>query len=179
MRHKKSCPLSRAYSLLEPGPVVLLTTAGPVRPNIMVMSWHTMMEFEPPLVGCVISARNHSFDLLTAAGTCAINIPTREIADKVVGCGNTSGRDTDKFAAFGLTAESAAAVDAPLIGECYASLECRLADSRLVANHNFFILEVHKAWVDPAVDNPKTLHHRGYGKFMVAGEVIELPSRMR
>lgn len=61
---KRSFPLSRVYRLLEPAPVVLVTTAGKARPNIMTMSWHTMLEFEPPLVGCVISNRNYSFDIL-------------------------------------------------------------------------------------------------------------------
>lgn len=56
---KKTYPLARVYSLLEPGPVVMVTTAREGRPNIMTMSWHTMMEFEPPLVGCIISNSNH------------------------------------------------------------------------------------------------------------------------
>ena len=52
---RRSLPLSKIYGLLEPGPVVLLTTARAGRANIMPLSWHTMMEFEPPLVGCVVS----------------------------------------------------------------------------------------------------------------------------
>ena len=89
---KTTFPLSQVYRLLEPGPVVLLTTARKGRANIMTMSWHTMMEFEPPLVGCVISNRNYSFESLKATRECVINIPTVELAEKVVGCGNTSGR---------------------------------------------------------------------------------------
>ncbi len=84
---KQSFPLSQVYSLLEPGPVVLVTTAGAHHANIMAMSWHTMLEFEPPLVRCVISNRNHSFGLLTATNECVINIPTVDLAEKVVGCG--------------------------------------------------------------------------------------------
>src|SRR5450830_1405662 len=99
---KKSFPLSKVYRLLEPGPVVLVTTAEKGRANIMTMSWHTMLEFEPPLVGCVISNRNHSFGLLTASNECVINIPTVDIAEKVADCGNTSGADIDKFETFGL-----------------------------------------------------------------------------
>ncbi len=55
---KKTLPLSQVYRLMEPGPVVLLTTAQDGCVNVMTMSWHTVMEFEPPLIGCVISARN-------------------------------------------------------------------------------------------------------------------------
>lgn len=182
---KRVLPLAKVYRLLEPGPVVLLTTAHQGRANVMAQSWHTMLEFEPPLVGCVVSARNFSFEALAATGECVINIPTVELAKAVVRCGNLSGRDGldgrggDKFKKAGLTPVPASLVEAPLIAECYASLECRVADRQLVSSYNFFVLEVVKAWIDPAVKNPQTLHHRGKGVFMVAGEAIKLPSKMK
>jgi flavin reductase (DIM6/NTAB) family NADH-FMN oxidoreductase RutF len=176
---KRSFPLSRVYGLLEPGPVVLITTAHKGRMNIMSQSWHTMLEFDPPLIGCIISDRNYTFGMLKASRECVINIPAVELAEKVVGCGNTSGADIDKFAKFGLTPGPAASVGAPLIGECFANLECRVVDPRMVNRYGLFVLEVVKAWIDPAVKNPKTLHHRGKGKFMVAGETIRLKSTMK
>jgi flavin reductase (DIM6/NTAB) family NADH-FMN oxidoreductase RutF len=176
---KRVLALSRAYTILEPGPVVLLTTARRGRANVMTMSWHTMMEFEPPLVGCVVSGRNYSFEALSATKECVINVPTEKLSRAVVGVGNTSGRNVDKFARFGLTALPAASVAAPLIAECYASLECRVADTRLARKYNFFILEVVKAWIDPSVKAPRTLHHAGRGTFRVAGRTLKLPSRMK
>jgi flavin reductase (DIM6/NTAB) family NADH-FMN oxidoreductase RutF len=176
---KRSLPLSKVYGLLEPGPVVLISVAGKEGANVMTQSWHTMMEFEPPLVGCVISGRNYSFDILRKTRECVINIPTLELGRQVVGCGNTSGKKVDKFRTFGLTPAPASLVKAPLIAECYANLECKIADSRMVNKYNFFVLEVVKAWIDPAVKNPRTLHHRGMGAFMVAGETIKLPSKMK
>jgi flavin reductase (DIM6/NTAB) family NADH-FMN oxidoreductase RutF len=176
---KRSYPLSKVYGLLEPGPVLLLTTSHKGRANVMTMSWHTMMEFEPPLVGCVVSGHDFSFAALKATRQCVLNIPTAELGTKVVGCGNTSGQHVDKFDAFGLTPVPAALVDAPLLAECYASLECRVVDTRLMNRYNFFVLEVLKAWIDPARKDPRTLHHRGKGLFMVAGETIKLPSKMR
>jgi flavin reductase (DIM6/NTAB) family NADH-FMN oxidoreductase RutF len=176
---KTSFPLSRVYGLLEPGPVVLVTTAQKGRANIMTMSWHTMMEFEPPLVGCVISDRNYSFGVLKATKECVINIPTVELAAQVVGCGNTTGRKLDKFQAFGLTPVAAARVKAPLIDECYAALECKVVDAKLAAKYCFFILEVLKAWIDRSRKDPRTIHHLGRGAFMVAGETIKLPSKMK
>lgn len=176
---KKSISLSRVYGLLEPGPTVLLTTARNGTPNVMPMSWHTMLEFEPPLVGCVVSNRNQSFGTLKATRQCVINIPAVELAAAVVGCGNTSGRQTDKFAAFGLTPVPAACDDAPLIAECFANLECRVADRGLVSRYNFFVLEVVKAWLERGPAEQRTIHHRGRGSFMVAGETIRLPSKMK
>lgn len=176
---KESFPLSNVYSLLEPGPVVLVSTTGAERPNIMAMSWHTMIEFEPPLVGCIISHRNHSFALLTASNECVINIPTVDIAQKVVDCGNSSGAEIDKFATFDLTPRPAALVSAPLIDECYANLECRVTDTSMVELYELFVLEVLQAWIDPTVKEPRTIHHRGGDLFMVAGETISLPSKMK
>src|SRR5512143_2007421 len=124
---KRSFPLSDVYRLLEPGPVVLVTTAAKGETDIMAMSWHMMMEFEPPLVGCIISGRNHSFDLLRSSRECVLNIPTVDLAAKVVQCGNTSGRRIDKFERFGLTPVASAQVDVPRIEECHANLECRIA----------------------------------------------------
>lgn len=176
---RRSLPLAKAYQLLEPGPVVLLTTARDGRTNVMPMSWHCMLEFEPPLVGCVVSNRNFSFGLLRATGECVLNIPTVDIARQVVGCGNTSGAKTDKLKRFGLTASPAKRVQAPLIDECYASLECQVVDTSLVAKYGFFVLRVVHAWKDSSVKPAQTIHHLGYGKFMVAGESIKLPSKMR
>jgi len=49
----------------------------------------------------------------------------------------------------------------------------------MVARHCLFVVEVLKAWIDPAVKNPRTIHHLGSGRFMVAGERIRLRSKMR
>ena len=172
---KKNFPLSEVYRLLEPGPVVLLTTARAGRTNVMPMSWHLMMEFTPPIVGCVVSNGDYSFATLKTTKECAINIPTVELAKTVVACGNTSGSNVDKFQKFGLTALPAKFVKAPLIAECYASLECKVVDMKLVTKYNFFILEVVQAWLDPARP-PRTIHHQGEGEFMVAGRILHLPS---
>lgn len=177
---KRSFPLSKVYGLLETGPVVLVTTADKKgRMNVMTQSWHMMLEFEPPQIACVVSGRNYSFDALVATKECVIAIPTVELAKQVVGCGNCSGREVDKFSKFGLTPVAGSEVKAPLIAECYANLECKVIDGRMIDDYNLFVLEVVKAWKDPAQKDPRTLHHRGYGAFMVAGETVKLPSRMR
>ncbi len=175
----KALPLAKVYQLLEPGPVVLLTTARKGRANVMTMSWHMMVEFEPPLIACVCSSANYSFDALRATGECVIALPARKLAAKVVKVGNSSGRDIDKFRAFGLTPLPAENVAPPLIAECFANLECKVADRRMVKRYNMFVLEVVKAWIDPAQKNPKTIHHHGYGKFVVDGPAITLKSKMR
>ncbi len=179
MNSMKELPLSKVYQLLEPGPVVLLTTAAKGRANVMTLSWHMMVEFEPPLVACVVSGGDHSFAALRTRRECVIAVPAVGLASKVVEVGNCSGRDIDKFTAFGLTPLPAECVAPPLVAECFANLECKVADTRMVNRYNIFILEVLKAWIDPAQKNPKTIHHHGYGTFVVDGETISLKSKMR
>jgi flavin reductase (DIM6/NTAB) family NADH-FMN oxidoreductase RutF len=174
----KELPLGKVYQLIEPGPVVMLTTAHRGRADIMTMSWHMMVDFDPPLIACVVSEADYSFAALRAAKECVIAIPAAGLAPKVVKVGNTSGRDIDKFAAFGLTPLPAEEVKAPLVAECFANIECRVTDTRLVNRYNLFILEGVKAWIDPKQMSPKTIHHHGYGTFVVDGETIKLKSKM-
>ncbi len=174
----KDLPLSKVYRLLEPGPVVLLTTARNERANVMTMSWHMMVEFEPPLVACVVSPADYSYAALRATKECVIAIPAVEMASKVVEVGNCSGRDVDKFEMFHLTQIAAERVKPPLIGECFANLECKVVDTRLVNKFELFVLEVVKSWIDPTQNNPKTIHHRGIGEFVVDGETMTLKSKM-
>lgn len=168
--------LAEVYRLLEPGPVVLLTTSQRGRSNVMTMSWHMMVEFEPPLVACVVSEADHSFAALRATRECVIAIPSVELAKTVVGVGNCSGRDIDKFEKFGLTELPAAMIRPPLIAECFANLECRVPDTRMVNRYNLFILEVVQAWIDPKRKGSRTIHHRGHGVFAVDGDLLQLRS---
>lgn len=138
---KKTLALDQVYRLLEPGPVLLVTTANKGKANVMTLSWHTMMDFEPPLVGCIVSNRDYSFNALKKTKECVLNIPTVDLAKEVVGCGNTSGRNVDKFKKFKLTSLAASQVKAPLIKECYANLECKVVDMNLVNKYNFFIFK--------------------------------------
>ncbi len=163
--------------MLEAGPVVMVTTAHAGRSNIMSMSWHTMMEFTPPLIGCVIGGEHYTFDILKKTKECVIAIPAAKLAKKVVRVGSVSGKYVDKFATIGLTAEPAARVRAPLIAECFANIECKLVDTILVNKYNFFILKAVKVWIDPTQKNPQTLHHHGKGNFIVDGKKLKVTFR--
>lgn len=167
---KEDFPVYNVRRFLEPGPIVLVSSAHKDQTNIMTMGWHMVMEFSPALVGCLIASGNHSHDLIRGSRQCVINLPTVDIAETVVKIGNTSGRDIDKFAEFGLTPKPGTHVRAPLIEECYANFECELADSAWVNKYNVFVFEVVKAHVAKSPKVPKTMHYRGDGEFMISGE---------
>jgi len=177
--NKSDFPVEGVRRFLEPGPIVLVSSRLGERTNIMTLGWHTVLEFSPSLIGLMISAGNHSFEMIRSSRECVVNLPTTALTDTVVRIGNTSGAQIDKFAEFGLTALPAAEVAAPLIGECHASFECRLHEDALVDRYNFFFFEVVKAHVAPRPKHPETLHYTGDGVFMVSGRTISRRSLFR
>lgn len=174
----KPLDLGEVYQVIEPGPVVLLTTRDKAgRANVMTMSWLMPIEFTPPQIACIVSAGNHSFAALRATGECVIAVPTVERAKDVVAIGNCSGRDGDKFARLKLEQTAAREVGAPLLPWCFANLECRVIDTALASKRNLFVLEVVAAWRFPhGRARPRTIHHCGWGTFVVDGDRIKLKS---
>ncbi len=176
---KVDLPVHRARAYLEPGPILLVTSCDGGERNVMTLGWHLVLEFSPSLVGCMISAGNHSFNLIRQSRECVLNVPTLHMIDDVVAIGNRSGRDHDKFAELGLKIDTAEKVAAPLLRDCHASFECRLVDDRMVDDYNLFIFEIMKAYVATRPKHPKTIHYTGDGAFMVAGEIVIRRSAFR
>lgn len=162
--------LSRAFTLLEPGPVVLVTTNDGDKNNIMTISWAMVMDFTPRFA-LATGAWNHSYAALRKNKECVIAIPTVDLLDTVVGIGTCSGTDTDKFAMFKLTAFPGKIVGAPLIKECLANIECVVVD--IVKKHNIVVLEGLAAYMDTARKEKRTLHAVGDGTFLVDGRTID------
>jgi flavin reductase (DIM6/NTAB) family NADH-FMN oxidoreductase RutF len=178
---KKNFPLEKIRRFLEPGPIVLISSAHRGERNIMTLGWHMMLGFEPALVGCFIWDQNHSFDLVRRSKQCVINLPTVDLIETVIAIGNTHAggargrsdgsnrKGSDKFAQFNLTPLPATKVNAPLIAECYANFECKPIDTSLIKKYSLFIFEVVKAHVASSPRYPTTMHYRGDGVFMVSG----------
>ncbi len=176
---KTDFPVANVRRFIEPGPVVLVSSAWRGETDIMTMGWHMVMEFEPSLIGCYIWDQNHSHALVRDSKECVINVPTVDMAGVVVKIGNSTGAEIDKFAAFKLTPQRATRVGAPLIKECFANFECKLVDTRLIRKYSLFVLEVVKAHVATSPRFPRTIHYRGDGVFMVSGRHINLRRQFR
>jgi len=165
----KELPLKKVFMLLEPGPVILVTTASRGKNNIMTISWHMVMDFTPQFA-LMTGAWNYSFEALMKTRECVIAVPTVDIAETVVKIGACSGSDTDKFKKFELTPLKTKSVKAPLIKECLANIECRVAD--YIEKHNIFILDAVHAWIDSGRKERRTIHAVGDGTFIIDGRTI-------
>lgn len=158
--------LGRAFTLMESGPVVLVTTRDGKKNNIMTISWTMVVDFSPQFA-IVTGAWNHSFAALRKNRECVIAIPAVDMLDQVVGIGTCSGSDTDKFGKFGLTPEPGKIVKAPLIKECLANIECKVID--IVRKHNIIVLEGVAAYMNPRRKERRAIHAIGDGTFIVDG----------
>ncbi|UCV27270.1 flavin reductase family protein [Ferribacterium limneticum] len=167
--------LSKAFTLIEPGPVVLVTTHDGKKDNIMTISWTMVMDFTP-VFAITTGEWNHSYAALQKNRECVIAIPTVDLLDTVVGIGTCSGADTDKFARFKLTPVPAKLVRPPLIKECLANIECKVID--IVEKHNIVVLEAVAACIDNERQEKRTLHAVGDGTFIVDGRKIDRKQMM-
>jgi flavin reductase (DIM6/NTAB) family NADH-FMN oxidoreductase RutF len=168
--------LSKAFTLIEPGPVVLVTTNDGQNDNVMTITWTMVLDFSP-VFAISTGAWNHSYAALRDSGECVLSIPTVDLIDTAVGIGTCSGKDTDKFGKFGLTRVKARHVRAPLIQECLANIECRIVD--IIERHNIVVLEGVAAYFDRARKEQRMIHAVGDGTFITDGVKIDRTEMMR
>ena len=162
--------LSKAFTLMEPGPVVLVTTHDGQKSNIMTISWTMVLDFTP-VFAITTGEWNHSYLALQKNKECVIAIPTVDMLATVVGIGTCSGADTDKFAKFKLTPVPGKVVKPPLIKECLANMECKVID--IVKKHNIVVLEAVAAYLDTTRKEKSMIHAVGDGTFIIDGRKID------
>ena len=167
--------LRKVFTLIEPGPVVLVTTRDGDKSNVMTISWTMVLSFTPRFA-ITTGPWNHSFTALEKTRECVIAIPTVDLLDRVVGVGTCSGADTDKFRKFNLTAMAGKHVKAPLIKECLANIECKVVD--LIDEHNILVLEALAAYRDLRRKEQRTVHAVGDETFIVDGRKIDRKAMM-
>ncbi len=172
----RKMPIGKAFTLIEPGPVVLVTTSDGKKDNIMTISWTMVVDFTP-VFAITTGPWNRSFAALRKTRECVIAVPTVDMLDKVVGVGTCSGADTDKFERFALTPVRGKHVKAPLIKECLANIECQVVD--IVRKHNIVVLQGVAAYFDGSRKEKRTVHAVGDGTFLVDGRQLDRKKMMR
>ena len=172
----KEFDLTKAFELLEPGPVILLSTFYKGRKNVMTVSWHTLLDFTPVIV-CSVGSYDYSYKALKENRECVISIPAVDLMEKTVRIGNCSGQDVDKFSEFQLSTQEGNHVKATLFSDCIANIECKVLDIDL-GGYNLIVLEGLAAWINAEKAENKTFHARGDGTFVTDGEIINLQHLM-
>lgn len=169
-------PIEHVQRLIEPGPTVLITTAGDEWPTVMTNGFNMPVRHDG-LLAAVIGPWDATYRSLRRTGECVIAIPGIDLLKTVVDIGNCSSADVDKWEHFALTPLRAQTVGAPLIAECTANIECTVEDDALVDEYGLWILRAHAAWVAPGTEAPE-FHHRGNGTFTENGAFHDARDRM-
>ncbi|HVX31137.1 MAG TPA: flavin reductase family protein [Nitrolancea sp.] len=166
-----------AARLLQPAPLALLTSIHRGQPNVMTLAWHMPLGTNPMLIGVAIHPARLSHEFVSRGEHFALNIPTSELLSAVHRCGIESGRDVDKFERACLTPNDAVEIDAPLIDECMAHIECGVVQRLTFSDHDLFIGQVLAAsadedlFTDRWVPQPdaELLHHLGADEYAIMG----------
>jgi flavin reductase (DIM6/NTAB) family NADH-FMN oxidoreductase RutF len=127
-------PVDLVHRLIEPGPVILISTAYRGESNLMTNGFNMPIGHGGP-IGVVLGPWDHSYTALDRTGECVLGVPSADLMETVVAIGNVTGADIDKWTQYGLTPDPAKEVTAPLVRECFANIECRVRDRRLVADY--------------------------------------------
>jgi len=122
--------------------------------SICPLGWKMNTSISPLMMAISVAPARFTHDLIAKSGEVVLAWPGEDLAEATLFCGTRSGRDVDKFDEVGLKPVTGEHVTAPLIQECVANLECRVAGQMRTGDHTIFACEILAVWVH---DHPKRL----------------------
>lgn len=163
-------------TLLSPVPPALVSCGTLEAPNALTIAWTGIVNTNPAMTYISVRPERYSHSIIQSSGEFVINLTTTALVRAADFCGVKSGRDTDKFAACGLTAEPASQLSAPMVAQSPLSIECRIRQVIPLGSHDMFLAEIVAVNVDESlVDKAGKLHLSRAGLAAYAhGEYFEL-----
>ena len=168
--------IRRAFTYLESGSVLLVTTADGTADNVMAISWQMVMDFSPR-IAISTGDWNESFSTILKQKECCLCVPTFDMLDTVIGIGTVHRSECDKLERFHLRKEKAKTVQAPILSDCLAAIECKLED--YVEQHGLLILRGVQLWENDSKEDRRVIHANGDGTFFADGEFRNFREKMR
>ena len=135
-------------TMLSPLPPALITSGDMQSPNVMTAAWTGIICSDPVITYVSIRPSRYSHELISKTKEFVINVPTWQLASAVDTVGVKSGRNLDKFALTGLTAEPSSKINTPQIKERPVTMECKVMEVRSFGTHDMFLAEVVAVNVD-------------------------------
>ena len=127
-------------TLLYPMPAVLVGSLVEGKPNFMTAAWCGIAAHKPPAICVAIHKSRYTLKGINENETFSINIPNRNIVEKVDFCGTHTGLKHDKSKIFNVFYGNLKT--APLAEECPVNLECKLINSLDVGSHMLVVGEI-------------------------------------
>lgn len=159
--------LLEAAKFTSPNPLSLICTRTPnEKTNLGTVSWWTFLSVQPPTIGFAMMKTSFTGERIRADKKAILVIPGEPLARQVMGCGSTSGRDTDKAARFDIELMPVPGSDIEIPVHSVAALSCSLREHVDVGDHYFYICDVINAMAN---DNERALFAwNGYSRIAPA-----------
>ncbi|MBI4310768.1 MAG: flavin reductase family protein [Chloroflexi bacterium] len=136
-----------------PSSATVVTTRAGDKANAMAVAWHTAMSHHPPYYMVSISPKRFSHQLITQSGEFVVNFMPAEMGALIARVAACSGKDVDKFRAFGIEASPGAKVGAPVLKDALASYECKVIARHTYGDHDLFMGEILAVQYEPSAYN--------------------------
>jgi flavin reductase (DIM6/NTAB) family NADH-FMN oxidoreductase RutF len=126
-----------------PCSVIILSAAADKQQAAMTASAMYVSQV-PPLVAVSVSKTFATYQLIEKAKAFAINVVADGQLDLAQKFGSVHGFEVDKITEFGMSTEPATKIEAPLVPNCYANIECIVKSALwdVEGNHAIYIGEV-------------------------------------
>jgi len=163
--------LSPTFDAMEQTGLLLSSTDGKGKNNIMAIGWGTVgIIWGKPVFMVLVRPSRFTCELIEATRDFTVNVPSGELEKVVSFCGSTSGRRCDKFKEQKLTAIAGKKVKSPMVDECLVHYECRVI-------HKNDVLASELAPDIPTMFYPEGDYHcLFFGQILCAYASSELPS---
>ncbi len=139
--------LPQAAKLTSPNPVSLVCTQKPDgSTNLATVSWWTYLSFNPNMIGYAMAKTSYSGEMVRNNKKVILTIPGTEIAEAVMGCGSTTGRDTDKVAQFGIELTEVEGSDIKIPVHSRVAIVCSMKEYHEVGDHYLYICDLEQVY---------------------------------
>jgi len=155
--------LPKAAKLTSPNPVTLVCTEKPDgTTNLATVSWWTYLSFNPNMIAYAMAKTSYSGEMVRNNKKVILTIPGAEIAEAVMGCGSTTGRNTDKAAQFGIELVEVEGSSIKIPAHSRVAIQCRMKEYHEVGDHYLYICDVEQVYGNE--DEEALFAWNGYGK---------------
>ena len=121
--------LAQASHLTSPNPITVVCTEKPDgSTNLATVSWWTYLSFNPNMIAFAMAKTSYSGERVRETGNVIVTIPGAEIADAVMGCGSTTGRNTDKVGKFGIELASVEGSKIQIPAYSRVAIQCHMKE---------------------------------------------------
>ena len=165
----KQIKLPAASTLTSPHPVTIVCTQNPDgSTNLATVSWWTYLSFNPSMIAYAMAKTSYSGEMVRSNKKVVLTVPGTAIKEAVMGCGMSTGRDTNKIEKLGIEMQRVPGCEIQIPLHTRVAIQCTLKEYHEVGDHYLYICDVDQVFAD---ENEEAVFARnGYAKIAAAAQ---------